>query len=324
MPNENEATAIQPAKKKRSVLGCLLSLFAGALLFIILLVGLVIWLAGSDFTLRQASDYVQKKSGGKLTFAGNDTNFFAGRLHWKGVELTNPSRFTDKGFVKIDELKGDVALGSVIKTGLGMDDTIRVNEVIVNIGALSLVGADDWMKDNNALEFQKAFAPAPATTAQPEQPKTEQPKTEQPAPRQQPAPEGPKKHVRIDRLVIKLGKVRVLKHAITPNEQPIVVTEKDVNFDWELTDVSDENLLEKLRPLAIRDFSRLGGVFSDVALTLGTAMINDKIKDVTGQANEAVKNATDKASKAVDDTAKSITGALDGLLGGKKKEEPKK
>lgn len=305
---ENQNTPADAPKKKsffRKPLGCLLTLFVGGLLFLVLILVFGLWFAGSNSALKVASDYVNKKSGGTLTFAENDTNLFAGRVHYKGIELTNPSRFTDKGFVKINEMKAVVNLGSAAS------DTIIIPEVIMDIGAVSLVGSDDWMNDNNAMDFKKAFAGEAATG--------DEKKPDEPAP--EPKEEGPKKHFRIGKLTLKLDRIRVLEHGTTAGEAAKPIVDDAVNLNWVFEDVSDENIKDKVYAVVQRDIAALGGKFANIALALGTAALGKELENLGKQGTELINKGAGEATKVIDDTAKGVTDAIGGFLGGDKKKK---
>ncbi len=308
-----DATAPEAPKKKsffRKPLGCLLTLFVGGLLFLILLLVLGLWFAGSNHALNLASKFVNDKSGGTLSFAGNDTNLFAGRVHLKGIELTNPSRFTDKGFVKINELKAVVDLHSA------MTDTIVVPEVIFDLGAISIVGSDEWMKDNNALDFKKAFVP--------EQPESTEPKKEEPKPEEPKKEEaGPKKHFRIAKLTLRIDHLRALSHATTPGEPPKVLIDDTVGLNWEFTDITDENIKEKVYDVVKHDIAKLGGKFAKFAAALAVAELGKYTDQAAKAVSQFTGKAVDSTSKAVSEGIGSVTSGIGGLFGGKK-EEPKK
>lgn len=348
------ATAEAPAPKKktffRKPLGCLLSLFVGGLLFLVLLVVFAIWFAGSNIPLNFASNVVNQKSGGELKFAENDTNFFAGRIHYKGIELTNPSRFTDKGFVKINELK------AVLDVPSALSDTIVIPELVLDLGSISIVGGEDWIKDNNAVDFKNAFAPAPAAPepTKPEEPKDggikieipdkiELPKPGDSKPAETPAPAEPakKKHFRIEKLVLRMDRLRALSHATTPGETPNVIVDDSIGLNWEFTDVTDENIKDKVYDVVKRDIAKLGGKFAKFATALAVAEIGkyteqagklaaeytnlaaQKAAELANKAGELTSKATGAATEAVDKGLKSVTSGLGGLLGGTKKEESK-
>lgn len=309
-----------PAPKKsflRKPLGCLLAVLVGGLLFSALLLVLGLWFAGSNHALNLASKIVGDKSGGALRFADNDTNLFAGRVHLKGIELTNPSRFTDKRFVTINELKADVDLPSALAVGMGSGDTIRLPEVTFDLGSVSIVGAAEWIKDNNALDFKNAFAPA--RTEQP----AEQPAPEEPKPEPAPTEQAPKKHFRIGKLVLRIDRLRALSHATTPGEQPKVLLDDSVGLNWEFTDVSDENIKEKVYDVVRRDIAKLGGKFAKFAAALAIAEIGKYTEQAAKLAEEKAAEITNKAAGAVDQGLQSVSSGLGGLLGGKKKEETK-
>lgn len=314
---DNSAPAADTAPKKKAFykkpLGCLVTILVAGLLFSILLAVLGIWFAGSDFPIKAAGKFVNDKSGGDLVVAENDSNFFAGRLHWKGFELTNPSRFTDKRFVKINELKGVINLGSLAS------DTIVIPEVTVDIGGIAVIGADDWKNDNNVFDFKKAFAGEPAKEG--DKPVEPKPEDKKPA---EPAPEGPKKHFRIGKLILRLDRISVLSHATTKGEQPRVIVDDSAHLNWEFTDITDENIEKKVYAVVQKDVLNLGKFAVIAGLNLVSAEAQKYAEDLSKGATEAVNKVSGQAVKAVDDAAKSLTDGLGGLFGGDKKKEEKK
>lgn len=319
-PAPTTDAAAPAAKKKpffRKPLGCLLTLLVGTILFLILLLAFGLWFAGSNHALNLASKFVNDKSGGALKFAENDTNLFAGRVHYKGVELTNPSRFTDKRFVKINELKAVVDLPSAIGTGIGTSDTIIIPEITFDLGDISIVGADDWIKDNNVMDFKKAFAPESAE--QPKEPKPDEPKQEEPKKEET----GPKKHFRIGKLVLRIDRLRALSHATTAGEAPKVIVDDSVGLNWTFTDVSDENIQDKVYAVVKRDIERLGGKFLKIGAAMAVAEAGRYVGQIVDLGTGKTAEITTKATDAVDKGLKSVTSGLGGLLGGSKKEESK-
>lgn len=310
----------EPKKKSffRKPLGCILTLFMGGLLFLVLAGIFGIWFAGSSHALNIASDFVNKQSGFTLKFAENDSNFFGGRLHWKGVEFDNSSRFTDKRFVKLNEVKGVIEIGSLTS------DTIVIPEVTVDVGHIAVVGSDDYRNDNNIFDLKKAFlGEAKPEGEKPVEPT--KPEGEKPADAPKPAQEGPKKHFRIGKLILRLDRVAVMSHATTPGEKPKAIVDDSAGLNWEFTDVSDENIEKKVYAVVQRDVLGLGKFAAVAGLNLVSAEASKYANDLAKGASDAIKSGTDTATKAVDDAAKGVTDAIGGLFGGdKKKEEEKK
>ena len=309
------APAATPAPKKsflRKPLGCLLSLFVGGLLFLVLVLCFALWFAGSNHALDQASKFFNQKSGGALTFAENDNNFFAGRVHLKGVEISNPSRFTDKQCFKLNELHAEV------KPLSALGERVEIPVVTVDIGSVSLVGAEKWREDNNLLDFKKAFVPESG----------EQPKAEE-----KPAAEGPKKHFHIGKLVLRMDKIRVVSNATTPGTDPKLIAEESAGLNWEFTDVTDENLVEKVWPVVKKDILGLSKFVAKLAAAIGkeeakallqnagveaTSAVNDILKSGAGSVIEAVSGVSGQAGEVVSGAATKATDALGGLFKKKK------
>lgn len=312
---DNSATADAPKKKAfyKKPLGCLVTLVVAGLLFTVLLSVIGIWFAGSDFPIKAAGKFVNDKSGGNLVVAENDSNFFAGRLHWKGFEITNPTRFVDKRFIKLNEIKGVVQISSLAS------DTIVVPEVTVDIGGIAIVGTDDWKNDNNVFDFKKAFAGEPAKEGEkPVEPKPGEKKPDEPA------QEGPKKHFRIGKLILRLDRISVLSHATTKGEQPRVIVDDSAHLNWEFTDITDENIEKKVYAVVQKDVLNLGKFAVIAGLNLVSAEAQKYAEDLTKGATEAVNKVSGQVVKGVDDAAKSLTDGLGGLLGGSKKKEENK
>lgn len=287
----------------RKPLGCLLSLIFGGLLLLLILLAFGLWFAGSNKALSLASDVFAKKSGGALTFAENDNNLFAGRIHLKGVEITNPSRFGDKQCLKLNEIHAEV------KPLSALGDRIEVPVVTLDLGTLSLVGAEKWREDNNLLDFKNAFVPAGATAT--------------PAPEEKPAPEGAKKHFHIGKLTLRVDKVRIVSHATTPGQEPKIITETSLGLNREFTDVTDENILTTvvapLKADVLNLLLKSGKIGIDVLKAEGVSVVNDVLKSGAGSVTEAVSGVSGQAGEAVSGAAAKATDALGGLF--KKKEK---
>lgn len=288
------AAAPAAAPKKsffRKPLGCLLTLLVGGAFFLVLLLAFGLWFAGSNRALDAAAKFVNQKSGATLTYAENDNNLFAGRVHLKGVEITNPSRFTDKQCFKLNELHAEV------KPLSALGKRIEIPVVVVDIGTVSLVGGEKWREDNNLLDLKKAFVPEPATP--------------QPKPEEKPAGEGAKiPPFHIAKLVLRMDKVRIVSDATTPGREPKIITETSIGFSREFTDVTDENLVTDVIPKLKSDVLLLlyksGKIGLDVLRAEGMSLVNDTLKsgvgavsDVSGQAGEVVSGAATKAADAI-------------------------
>ncbi len=297
-----------PAPKKsffRKPLGCLLTLAVGGLLFVVLLSAFGLWFAGSNQALAGASAFFADKTGGALTFAENDNNLFAGRIHLKGIQISNPSRFTDKQCLLLNEVHAEV------KPLSALGDRIEIPVVTLDLGTLSLVGADKWREDNNLLDFKNALVPAGAAN--------------EPKPAEQPAPEGAKKHFHIGKLVLRVDKIRIVSHATTPGQEPRIITETSLGLNREFTDVTDENVLTTVVPKLKADVLNLllksGKIGIDVLKAEGVTVVNDVLKSGAGAVTDAVSGVSGAAGDAVSGVAGTATDAIGGLF--KKKKEKK-
>lgn len=294
----------------RKPIGCLVTLLLGTSLFVVLLAIFGLWFAGSNFAVGIGSNFVNQKSGGNLTVGENHTNLFAGRVHYKNLQVTNPSRFNDKEFVTINELKAVVDLSSL------PGEVKHAKEVILDIGCVSLVGSEKWMSDNNAFDFKKAFAGDPAT--------------EKPVEPTEPKKESAPVRFKIDKLVIKLDRLRAISHATTPGQAPRVVFDKEVNLNWTFEDVTDANLTSKVYPVILSSLKQFGSI----GLAIGGSIITDATGNLletgTNIVTGTVGAATDVATGTINAVGKGVSGAIGGLIGGltgkddKKEEEPKK
>lgn len=291
---ENTPTAPEAPKKKsffRKPLGCLLSLVVGGLLFIILLVAFGLWFAGSNKALAIASGIFADKSGGALTFAENDNNLFAGRVHLKGIEITNPSRFTDKQCLKLNEIHAEVNPFSV------MGDRIEVPVVTFDLGNISLVGAEKWYEDNNLLDLKKAFVPAGAAAPEPK-------------PEEKPAQPAPKVPFHIGKMTIRMGTIRIVSHATVAGQPAHVIAEEPAGLSWEFTDVTDENAVEKVWPVIKNDlYTKLPKLAAKLAAAVGKDELNKLLKGAGAEATAALESAKAEASAKATEAAAQVSEA---------------
>ena len=90
-----------------SALRKLLTMLCGVVLFLVMVGLLGVWALGR-FSPKLLDSSLATKSGAHLSVEANDTNLFAGRLSYAGLTITNPTRWTEKEFLKVRRLAIDL------------------------------------------------------------------------------------------------------------------------------------------------------------------------------------------------------------------------
>ena len=163
-----------PSKSTRlgSALRKLLTMLCGVVLFLVMVGLLGVWALGR-FSPKLLDSSLATKSGAHLAVESNDTNLFAGRLAYAGLTITNPTRWTEKEFLKVRRLAIDLDLLTFFKGGSQV-----FHDVELDIEHLTIVGKADFLKDNNAKDIFNGLKSAVATEAPkptPGPPSTKQP-----------------------------------------------------------------------------------------------------------------------------------------------------
>ncbi len=154
-----------------SALRKLLTVLCGIALFLVMVALLGVWAAGR-FSPRLLDSSLSSKSGAHLSVEENETNLFAGRVAYSGLTLTNPSRWSERDFLRVRRLVLEVDPLTFFEGGAQV-----VEEAELDVEHLTLVGKEDYLSDNNAKDIFNGLkgAPEPAAKPDPGQPAKKQP-----------------------------------------------------------------------------------------------------------------------------------------------------
>ncbi len=199
-----------------------LSLLAGVMLFIVLAAALSVWSLGR-FAPSLIDSTLSSKSGAHFSVGSNDTNLFAGRVSLVDFTVTNPSRWSDARFLKGKRLVLDLDPATFVGSGRRI-----VHRAELDIDELTLVGKEDYLKDNNAQDILRGLK----SSAEP------------PPPAGQPAPAAPRTPFVIEHLRLRVGHVVVLAADGSPQRRVVVDRQLDVVF--EAHDITEANLEQTL------------------------------------------------------------------------------
>jgi hypothetical protein len=209
-----------------SALRKLLTVLSGIALFLVLVVLLGIWALGR-FSPKLLDTSLATKSGAHLAVETNETNLFAGRLEYAGLTVTNPSRWTEREFLKVRRLVVDLEPFTFYEGGSQV-----VNEVELDVEHLTIVGKADFLADNNAKDIFNGIKGAPVASA----------------PKPAPGPSGAKQAFLIKRLRVRVDRITVISGDGT--DQRKVVFDQAFGFAFEARDITERNFDEKVsRPM---------------------------------------------------------------------------
>ncbi len=217
-----------PSKSTRlgSALRKLLTMLCGVALFLVMVGLLGIWALGR-FSPKLLDSSLATKTGAHLAVEANDTNLFAGRLAYAGLTITNPTRWSEKEFLKVRRLALDLELMTFFEGGSQV-----VNDAELDIEHLTIVGKADFLKDNNAKDIFNGLKSAPSATTPP------------PAP----GPPGPKQPFLIKHLRVRVDRITIISGDGTDRRK--VVVDQAFNYVFEARDITERNFDEKVsRPM---------------------------------------------------------------------------
>ena len=200
-----------------SALRKLLTVLCGIALFLILVGALGVWALGR-YSPRLLDASLSGQSGAHLTVEDNQTNLFVGRVDYAGLVITNPSRWQEREFLRVKRLVLDVDPLTFVEGGGQV-----VNEAVLDIDRVTIVGKADFLSDNNAKDIGNGLK-APATS---------------PASSQDPAQPFLIKHLRV-----RVGRLTVISGDGSAARR--VVVDQDFDYDFEARDVTDRNFEAKV------------------------------------------------------------------------------
>jgi hypothetical protein len=202
-----------------SALRKLLMVLCGIALFLILVGALGVWALGR-YSPRLLDAALSGQSGAHLTVEDNQTNLFVGRVDYAGLVITNPSRWQEREFLRVKRLVLDVDPLTFVDGGGQV-----VNEAVLDLDRVTIVGKADFLSDNNAKDIGNGLK-GPATSP----PSTEPAKPAQP--------------FLIKHLRVRVGRITVISGDGSAARR--VVVDQDFAYDFEARDVTDQNFDAKV------------------------------------------------------------------------------
>jgi hypothetical protein len=201
-------------------------MLCGLALFLVMVGLLGVWALGR-FSPKLLDSSLATKSGAHLSVESNDTNLFAGRLSYGGLTITNPTRWSEKEFLKVRRFAIDLDLLTFFEGGSQI-----VNAAELDIAHLTIVGKADFLADNNAKDIFNGLKSAPVA------------KASKPAP----GPPGAKQPFLIKHLRVRIDRITIISGDGT--DQRKVVVDQAFNFVFEARDITERNFDEKVsRPM---------------------------------------------------------------------------
>jgi len=203
-----------------SALRKLLMVLCGIALFLVLVGALGVWALGR-YSPRLLDASLSGQSGAHLTVEDNQTNLFVGRVDYAGLVITNPSRWQEREFLRVKRLVLDVDPLTFVEGGGQV-----VNEAVLDIERVTIVGKADFLSDNNAKDIGNGLK-GPATS---------------PPPATEPAK--PAQPFLIKHLRVRVGRLTVISGDGSAARR--VVVDQDFAYDFEARDVTDQNFDAKV------------------------------------------------------------------------------
>lgn len=215
-----------PRARLGSALRKLLTMLCGVALFLVMVGLLGVWAIGR-FSPKLLDSSLATQSGAHLAVETNDSNLFAGRLAYEGLTITNPTRWTERDFLRIRRLVVDFEPLTFFEGGSQV-----VNDAELDIEHLTIVGKADFLKDNNAKDIFNGLKSAPAAEA----------------PRPAPGQPTAKQPFLIKHLRVRVGRITVISGDGT--DQRKVVVDQPFDYAFEARDITERNFDEKVsRPM---------------------------------------------------------------------------
>jgi hypothetical protein len=220
---------VPPVRRSGILLRKLLTILAGLVLFVLLAGLLAVWALGR-FSPGLVDSALAEATGAHLAVEVNDTNLLVGRLSYSGITITNPTRWSEREFLRIRRLHLDVDPWSFAGSG-----TQKVHEAELDIDRVVLAGKSDklleLLGDNNALDISKALKAEARESAGPG-----------PGPGGSPVPPRP---YEIGKLRVRVGHLTVIGGDGTARRR--VLLDQDIRFVFEAQDVTDRNEKETVQ-----------------------------------------------------------------------------
>ena len=209
-----------------SALRKLLTVLAGIALFLVMVGLLGVWALGR-FSPKVFDSALSTKSGAHLAVEQNDSNLFAGRLAFAGLTVTNPTRWSEREFLKVRRLAVDLDPFTFFEGG-----SQTVNDVDLDVEHLTIVGKADFLADNNAKDIFNGLKAGSGVAA---------PKS----------PAGAKQPFLIKHLRVRVDRITVISGDGTAERK--VVADQSFDYVFEARDITERNFDERVsRPMGAR------------------------------------------------------------------------
>jgi hypothetical protein len=219
-------SASPPTTRLGTALRKLLTVLSGIALFLVAVGFLGVWALGR-FSPKFLDASLATKSGAHLAVEANDTNLFAGRIAYEGLTITNPTRWTEREFLKVRRLAVDLELLTFFEGG-----SQTVNRAELDIEHLTIVGKADFLADNNAKDIFNGLKASSAG----------------PSPSPAPKPPAGKQPFLIKHLRVRVDRITVIAGDGTPERK--VVVDQPFGYVFEARDITERNFDEKVsRPM---------------------------------------------------------------------------
>lgn len=212
----------RPIARPGNVSRRVLSLLAGVILFVVLAAVLAVWSVGR-FAPSLIDSTLSSKSGARFSVDSNQSNLFAGRVVFTDFAVTNPSRWTDARFIKGKRLDLDLDPATFVGPGRRV-----VHRAELDIDELTLVGKEDYLKDNNAQDIFRGLKSSDAP----------------PPPPGKTVPDEPRTPFVIEHLRLRVGHITIVAADGTPQRRLVVDRQFDLVF--EAHNITEANLEQTL------------------------------------------------------------------------------
>jgi hypothetical protein len=249
-------SATSPSTRWGTALRKLLTVLCGIALFLVAVGLLGIWALGR-FSPKLLDASLATKSGAHLAVEANDTNLFGGRIAFEGLTITNPTRWTEKEFLKVRRLVIDLDLLTFFEGG-----SQTVNDAELDIEHLTIVGKADFLADNNAKDIFNGLKAAPSAGPSRPEPKTP----------------GEKQPFLVKRLRVRVDRITVIAGDGTPARK--VVVDQPFGYVFEARDITERNFAEKVsRPMGAQALQNAAQRQPELLLDLARERVRKSITE---------------------------------------------
>jgi hypothetical protein len=244
---------VSQIRRSGRVISRLLGFIAGLALFLMLLAALLVWSAGR-FAPSLLDSALFSRSGSSLSAESNDSNLFAGRIALGGVRVTAASRWQERELIKAREARVVVDPFSFYGAGPRV-----IRELHLEVDELVIAGREDYLADNSLRDLILSYSSESPASAPPDAAATAR--------------------FRIERLVIHVGRIRVIAGDGTARRRTVVDRAADLRL--EAHDVDETSLGEKV-------WLPLTSQLTSLAARIGVDAVVDEAKEKLIRAAESL------------------------------------